>query len=159
MSDPHILAPGRAPTPFTAEEIRRGCPRGRTIRLLVEPHGADPFVRVNRFVETDVEGSTVEKTRFTIDGEPMGAAEQERTTWLELQEHASFPADQTEIRPETIETPLGVLDCLRYTVADGEAVDTFWFARAAPGMPILFMSEEGGVVTSLVTVIEDRRNP
>ena len=28
-TDPHILAPGLAPTPFTAAEIRVGCPVGR----------------------------------------------------------------------------------------------------------------------------------
>jgi hypothetical protein len=29
MSDPHVLAPGTAPTPFTADEIRGVCPDGR----------------------------------------------------------------------------------------------------------------------------------
>ena len=97
--DPHLLAPGRAPTPFTADEIRRGCPQGRTIRLLVEEEGEQPFFRTNRFVQCDDEGATIEYTRSTIGGEPFGAVVADRTTWLELQAHASFPAHQTEISP------------------------------------------------------------
>jgi hypothetical protein len=80
---------------------------------------------------------------------------QGRETWLELQAHASFPADRTETAPERIETPLGELDCLRYTVTDGSTVETFWFARTKPGMPIKYMTQEAATVTSVVTVIED----
>ncbi len=156
-TDPHILEAGHAPTPFTAAEIRRGCPAGRTIRLLVEIEGQDPLLSVNRFVEADAEGATVERTRLTLAGEPLGAAVQGRETWLELQAHASFPADRTEIAPERVETPLGGLDCLRYTVTDGATVETFWFARTKPGMPIKYVTKEDGTVTSVVTVVEDTR--
>jgi hypothetical protein len=155
-NDLHLLASDRAPTPFTAEEIRGGCPTGRTIRLLVELESQPPFVRVNRFVHTDAEGSTVERTRYTLEGELIGSPETDRTTWLQLQAHASFPAAVTEIHPETIETPLGSLDCLRYTVVDGSATDSFWFAPSAPGMPVRYTSEEDGRVTSTVTMIENR---
>jgi hypothetical protein len=48
--DPHILGPGLLPTPFTADEIRAGCPDGRFIRLLVEVDVQEPFIRTNRFV-------------------------------------------------------------------------------------------------------------
>jgi hypothetical protein len=156
-ADPHILKRGHAPTPFTAVEIRAGCPAGRTIRLLVEIAGQAPFHSVNRYVEADAEGATVERTRFTLDGEPLGDALEGRETWLELQEHASSPADRTEIVPERIQTPLGVLECLRYTVTDGATVETFWFAKTKPGMPIRYMTQEAGRVTSVVTVIEDTR--
>jgi hypothetical protein len=156
-ADPHILEAGHAPTPFTAAEIRRGCPVGRTIRLLVEIEGQAAFLSVNRYVEADAEGATVERRRFTLPGDPLGEAAQDRETWLELQAHASFPADRTEVAEERMETPLGELDCLRYTVNEGVTVQTFWFAKTAPGMPIKYTTEEGGRVTSLVTVIEDTR--
>ena len=55
--DPRVVQPGHAQTPFTADEIREGCPAGRTIGLLVEPPDADPFVTINRFVTVDDEGS------------------------------------------------------------------------------------------------------
>ena len=29
--DPHVLGPGLAPTPFTADEIRQGCRPGRPV--------------------------------------------------------------------------------------------------------------------------------
>ena len=60
-ADPHVLEPGHAPTPFTAEEIRRGCPPGRTIRMLVEIEGVEPAYRVNRFVGCDEAGTTLER--------------------------------------------------------------------------------------------------
>ena len=52
---------------------------------------------------------------------PPGAQEPVRVTWAELQGHAAFEAARTTRRPETIETPLGVLECLHYqrTEADG----------------------------------------
>jgi hypothetical protein len=154
-ADPHVQEPGHAPTPFTAAEIRRGCPTGRTIRLRVEIDGQAAFLSVNRYVHADADGATVERARFTLDGEPLGEAVQGRETWLELQAHASFPADRTEIAPERIETPLGELDCLRYTVTDGSTVETFWFAKTKPGMPIKYMTQEAATVASVVTVIED----
>ena len=43
-------------------------------------------------------------------------AETEHTTWADLQAHAAFPAAATTIEPETIDIPLGMVDCLRYTV-------------------------------------------
>jgi hypothetical protein len=153
--DPHILEPGRAPTPFTAVEIRRGCPAGRTIRLLVESEDIEPLLRINQFVECDERGATIERTRFTTDGEPLGPPEADRTTWAQLQAHASFPADQTSILPETSETPLGVLECLRYTVTDGSTVQTFWFAKETPGMPVRSKTQTAGRVTSTVTMMDN----
>ena len=40
--DPHVLSPDLLPTPFSADEIRDGCPAGRTCRTLVEPADAKP---------------------------------------------------------------------------------------------------------------------
>jgi len=56
MSDPHVLVPGTAPTPLTADEIRAGSAEGRTITLLVEPAEGPSWQRVNRFVARDVVG-------------------------------------------------------------------------------------------------------
>lgn len=153
-ADPHVLAPGTLPTPFTADEIREGSTVGKTIRLLIEMEGQEPIVRVNRWIECDGNGATVEQTRFSSAGEQLGPPEIDRSTWLELQTHASFRADITTMGRERIETPLGLLDCIRYTVVDGPAVDTFWFWPSAPGMPVKYTSAESGRVTSSVTVIE-----
>lgn len=153
--DPHVLAPGRAPTPFTAVEIRAGCPEGRTVRLLVEVDGVPVAYRTSRFVDVDADGATLESERLTLTGESAGPPEATRVTWLDLQGHASFPVEVVTIEPDSIETPLGRLDCLRYTARDGAKVDTFWFATAIPGMPVMYTTEEAGRVTLRVTMVKD----
>src|SRR5437660_4713867 len=109
-ADAHILGPGLAPTPFTAEEIRDGCPQGRTIHLLVDRSG-EQFVRFNRYVSCDEAGATIE--RGLLDDVDV---EMEWTSWRDLQAHAAFPETQTTIDRETIDLPVGQVDCLRYTV-------------------------------------------
>ncbi|WP_028785280.1 hypothetical protein [Terracoccus sp. 273MFTsu3.1] len=147
MSDPHVLAPGTAPTPFTADEIRAGCPDGRTITLLVEPADGPSWQRVNRFVDPDEDGATLQRWRIGPDGHREGEVEEGRMTWLQLQGHASFPVSAVTVTPDTVELPLGTVDALRYAVDDGEGgVATFWFAPAFPGMPVRYETpaEDGG---------------
>jgi hypothetical protein len=154
-ADPHVLGPGLLPTPFTADEIRRGCPDGRFIRLLVEVDGQPPLHRTNRFRDGDAEGATLESQRLTLEGQPIGDVSADRTTWHRFQAHASFPGESTTRAAETIETPLGTLDCLRYTHVEGGNVSTFWFATSAPGMPVRYQAEEAGRLVSRVTMIEN----
>lgn len=153
-TDSHALGPGLLPTPFTADEIRQGCPDGRLIRLRIEADGQLVAFRTNRFSAGDTEGATLESQRFAADGTPTGPPEADRVTWRQLQAHAAFPAVSTTRTEEAIETPLGSMACLRYTRIDGDEISTFWFARAMAGMPIRFESEVGGRVTSRVTMIE-----
>jgi hypothetical protein len=136
-----------APTPFTADEIRAGCPAGRVIELLVEEADQPPHHRTNHFIDTDEAGATVEHT-------PSGATV--RSTWAEMQAHASFPEAVTTIDQDTIEIPLGTLDCHRYTVRDGDTVMTFWFSPAYPGMPVRYRQEENGSVLSQTTMLSSK---
>src|SRR5215207_9160741 len=110
-SDPHVLAHGQAPTPFTADEIRARCAVGKTIRVLVEADGEAPVQRLTRYVECDDSGATIERSALAPDGSVLGDPDVDRVTWLDLQSHASFPVDDTTIEPERIQTPLGELDC------------------------------------------------
>jgi hypothetical protein len=151
VTDPRVLGPGLAPTPFTADEIRAGCPAGRTIELRVVEDGAEPYVRYNRYVSCDETGATIERGRHD-GGDPTSG----RATWAELQAHASFPAAVTTIEPETIELPLGVVDCLRYTVRDGDDETVFWFAPAFPGMPVRIVGRENGRTVGTTTMISSR---
>jgi hypothetical protein len=154
-ADPRVLAPGQAPTPFTAAEIRDGTRVGKTIRVQVDDAGEASYLRVNRYVECDVEGAVLERSQLSLDGAPVGEPEVDRVTWLDLQSHASFPAEVTTIDPERIETPLGELDCLRYTVRDGAAERVFWFATDLPGMPVRFLTRIDGEVVMTVSVIDN----
>ena len=59
----------------------------------------------------------------------------------------------TTVAEERISTPLGELDCLRYTVRDdGERV--FWFATSLPGMPVRTRLTRGGRVVATTEVVE-----
>jgi len=153
-SDPHVLAPGQAPTPFTAAEIRDRCAVGKTIRVLVEIDGEPPYQRVTRYVECDDSGATIERSDLALDGSPLEEPEVDQVTWLDLQGHASFPEDDTTIESEAIETPLGELECLRYTVRDSSSEKVFWFAKDLPGMPVRFLVRNEGKVGMTVSVVE-----
>lgn len=153
--DPHLLAADHLPTPFTAEEIRRGCPAGRTIVLRVQEHDAEPYTRRIRFVATDSEGAEQESQDVDDHGRPLAPQARRHSTWLDLQIHASFPADRTVVDADVIETPLGRVECVRYTRIEGQLTDTFWFDTSRPGMPVRLTSEVAGRIVELVTMIED----
>ncbi len=157
--DPHVLGPDLAPTPFTADEIRAGCPDGRRIRMAIEVDGELVGYRTNRFYAVDRDGASLESARFDASGVQDGPSEAGRVTWLELQRHAAFPAARATIEPETIETPMGPLECLRYSVPGDDGTDVFWFARAIPGMPIRYETIADGRVRVRVTVIENELPP
>jgi len=152
--DPHVLAPGTAPTPFTAAEIRAATQVGKEIRVRVEAEGETPYLRINRYAACDDDGATLERFHLSLDGVPLGEPEVVPVTWLELQGHASFPVDATTIEPERIETPLGQLACLRYTVREGATESVFWFARDLPGMPVRFMTRTDDQVALTVSMVD-----
>jgi hypothetical protein len=155
VTDPHVVGPDLLPTPFTADEIRAGCPVGRQTRVLVEPMDESPYERVNRFVDCDEVGATVERTAVTAEGRQIGEPQLARTSWADFQAHAAFPRERTTVTGDVIETPLGSLDCLRYTVRDGAETDTFWFAIARAGMPVRVVTEREGRVVESSTMIAD----
>ncbi|WP_404474491.1 hypothetical protein [Microbacterium aerolatum] len=138
--DPHVLGPGLLPTPFTADEIRDGARGGKTIRMLVEEPDGTQHLRVNRFRDVDDAGATLERWITGPTGIVQGEITSSRVTWRELQGHAAFPADRTTLSSETLDLPIGRVDCLRYEVREraDAAPETFWFAPAHPGMPVRY---------------------
>ena len=152
--DAHVLAAGQAPTPFTADEIRRATKVGKAIKRRVESAGEEPCYLVSRYVECDEAGAVLERFRLSLDGSPLGEPQVIRATWLDLQGHASFPAEDTTIESERLETAIGELDCLRYTVRDGETDEVFWFAKDLPGMPVQQLTRTNGHVVETVSVVE-----
>lgn len=157
--DPHRLRPDHHPTPFTAAEIRDNSRPGRLVRSLVVRRGVEPYVRVMRVVSADADGGERDFWTETPDGRPLTEPEREHSTFLELQGHASMPAGSTTIDEETIDIPAGRYACLRYTRVDGDTVDTFWFAKSAPGAPMRFEQRVGGELVFSSTAIEDVRPP
>ncbi|GAA1958635.1 hypothetical protein [Agromyces allii] len=163
-SDPHLLGPGLLPTPFTAGEIRAASGSGKTIRLLVETPGGERFERVNRFVDLDDEGATLEQWRLDAAGDVDGEVTSERVTWRELQEHAAFPVEHATRSSVSLDLVLGgedaLLDCLLYEVRQGHGdggdpeVARFWFALDHPGMPVRYEipTPEGVARTTVASV-------
>ncbi|WP_243228870.1 DUF3108 domain-containing protein [Microbacterium sp. CIAB417] len=155
--DAHLLGPGLLPTPFTADEIRAAAGSGKTIRILVEHPDGTRTLRVNRFRDTDADGATLERWTSGETGIVEGAISSGRVTWSELQGHAAFPSDRTTLSTETLDLPIGRVDCLRYEVRENPdaAPDTFWFSVAHPGMPVRFETTvDGGVQRTTVVAIE-----
>ncbi|HSK94810.1 MAG TPA: hypothetical protein VLA76_12245, partial [Candidatus Angelobacter sp.] len=74
-TDAHRLRPDHHPTPFSADEIRRGYPPGRTVRMRVEQAGAAPIIRVTRFAAGNAEGADQEVWLETPDGQRVGDVE------------------------------------------------------------------------------------
>ncbi|MFB9308213.1 hypothetical protein BJY17_002321 [Agromyces hippuratus] len=159
--DPHVLGPGLLPTPFTADEIRAASGAGKLIRILVEQPDGERFERINRFSDCDDEGATLERWLVAADGGVEGEVSSGRVTWRELQGHAAFPDDRTTVTEETIELQIGRVECVRYDTRDevpDAAVESFWFARSFPGMPVRFESPTpGGVVRTTVLAVEVMR--
>lgn len=158
QADPHVLQPGHHPTPFTAAEIRAASLRGRTVRQRIEIDGETAVTRVQQWLAVDEEGATRGLYTLDPDGHRTDLG-QSRSTWLELQSHASMPVETTTIDAIVLDSPMGPRDCLRYTTLDGDAIETFWFARAYPGMPVKTERAENGRVVERVTMLSSTIEP
>jgi len=155
--DPRRLRPDHHPTPFSAAEIRDAFEVGREVRSLTVRAGAEPYILVRRNLSADHVSGVYEVWTESTDGVRLSEPEQGRSTWLELQGHASMPADATTIDTVEIDLPMGRYQGLRYTRVTGDAVDTFWFALSLPGAPVQMESRVGGqVVLSLTTIAQGR---
>lgn len=136
-----ILEEGHAPTPFTAEQIRAGCPSGRLATFRVIQPGREPFFQTMRFLNADEEGVEVEMAMKLAEGVPMSTPKAERSTWQELQAHGSFEAERTIVSETEVTTEAGTFPAFLYEVTvnrSGEppATNRIWFAKELPGPPV-----------------------
>lgn len=157
-TDDHHLDDDHLPTPFTAAEIRDATPPGHAIDLmrysaLDEAEGRDPVTRLRTtFEDVDADGATVHTVRVDEAGTPVAEVARGWSTWRELQAHGSFPSAVTTRARELIRSPLGQLECLRYTVQRGDDDDVYWFAQEFPGMPVRYGTERAGRFVTITTV-------
>jgi hypothetical protein len=154
-TDPHQLYPDDLPTPFSAAEIRDASRPGRTQRFRVERSDTDPVIRVTRYVGGDAQAAEQESWLESSAGAVLGEREVSRPTWLELQEHASFPAATTVRVDEELTVPAGTFACLRYDRTDDDGTWRFWFARDLPGHPVRLEHEADGRVVFSSTLLEN----
>ena len=153
--DANRLQPDHLPTPFSAADIRDGCPVGRTIQLQSEVPGGELTFRRIRFVEVDADGAVQEFQSTDAGGRPIDEPTLRRSSWLDLQHHASQPASTTVIDEVDLALPFGTEACWRYTVSTRDGCATFWFAKGRAGMPVQVEERVGGELVSRSVVIAD----
>ena len=155
------MASDRAPTPFSPTEIAAGCRPGIS-RLYLITEGSSPTVRL-RWEFTGGDEVIAEYTTQRVDETdmPIGAPTSTRTRWVDLQAHASYPADHTSISIETIAVPVGTFECWRYVVDDGRISTEAWFPFDLPGSPALKVDTVDGEQVSSMTLLDvvDRQLP
>lgn len=149
----HRLQPDHLPTPFSAAQIREASRAGRTIRMRDEAPGEAASFRRIRVIEVDAEGAVHEYQATDPDGTPLGESSRRRSTWLDLQRHASQPADATTVDEVELTLPFGNFACWRYVVRDAGAELRFWFAQPLPGMPVQVEEWSAGALTGRFTMI------
>lgn len=152
--DPRRMQPTHAPTPYTAEEIRKACPEGRTDVIRIESKDRVTLMTVI-FLKCDEEGAEVERASVKEDGTKLGSGKK-TSTWKELQAHASFPEAQTKITDETIEVPAGKFECWLYTVNRPAGICRMYFAKKLRGPPVKMVMEIDGKVDSTMTLVEHK---
>ena len=149
----HRLQPDHLPTPFSAEQIRYGCADGRTISIREEAPGQAPTFRRIRFLAADADGGEQELQATDAEGNPIGEPRRGRSTWLELQQHASQPADATTVEEVALDLPFGAFACWLYVVREPGTEVRFWFAKELPGMPVQVEEWTDGVLAGRMLMI------
>lgn len=144
--------------PFSAEQIRDEWTEGLQLRIHRWTPAAEAFERWT-VVEVDEEGVGIESVIVSADGTPVSEPHLQRSTWVELRDHATFPADSARREPATRETPLGLLDGWLYTVQDpsSDLTNEFFFASSLPGAPIVVRVLRDGELVELFEQVERSR--
>jgi hypothetical protein len=130
--------------PFSAEEIREEWVPG--FRLLMRRSYAEE-TRIERWtvVSADDEGVEIEYATILDDGSVEGEPSIARSEWVELRDHAAFPAAHSTREWVSRKTALGDFEGWLYRVAEPGAalVKEFFFVPELPGAPIQMRALEG----------------
>ena len=157
--DSNRMKPDHAPTPFSAEQIRAGSPRGRKIVYQVETFGQQVVYQTMTFVTVSETEAVVESVTTGMDGKRIGSKRMSTGKWEDFQAHASFPAAQTVITKESFTVPAGTFDCWRYDVTlskEGKTnVQKYWFAVDVPGPPVCFEESADGKLIFKMTMLKN----
>jgi hypothetical protein len=153
------LKPDHLPTPFTAEQIRKGCGEGRTTTWLLTSPGKWTAHQSFTFSECDKEGCKLSVKRWKPDGTVIKEGSS-RGTWKTFQSHASYLEKTTKLTKETIKTKVGKLECLVYTntlmVNTSTQVTKYYFATKLPGPPVRLEMTRDGKTTYTMEIVEHK---
>jgi hypothetical protein len=149
-----------APRPFTLEELRAGLPVGTRLRLRIRKAGEPEREERWEVTSADAEGCVIASQVYDAAGQLVSDEGSARSTWVELNEHATFPAARTVKEASTVEVPAGRFDTWLYTVVgtpgEGGAdfVKRYHFARNLPGPPVSFTIVDGKGTVLEMTLLE-----
>jgi hypothetical protein len=144
--------------PFSAEQIRDEWVVGFTLKIRRWTPDAEAFEEWT-VVGADSDGVDIESVVLDADGQPTTAPAVQHSTWVQLRDHASFPADRATREAVTRGTPLGELSGWLYAVDDpsGEVVTEFFFAEELPGAPVTVHVIKGGELVEVFEQVERSR--
>lgn len=130
--------------PFTADQIRdEWVPGLRLLMRRTTPEGS----RIERWtvVTADEVGADIEYAVIADDGSIVDQPSLEFSTWIELRDHASFPAADATREWVFRSTQLGEFEGWLYRVAEDSAAtfQEFFFVPELPGAPVLMRIVEG----------------
>ena len=145
-----------APYPFTASEIRAGCPLGRVIDYRIEKVGAPARSERWAFAPVGEDSVTITTTPLDAQGNATGVPETQTSKWTELHEHAHFPRPATKVWEESLTVPAGTFAVLRYVVTKEDDVKTVWFAKNLPGPPVKVEATHSGQTVMTMTMQANR---
>ncbi len=150
--------PGLLPMPFTADEIREEWVEGLTLVMHTKTPEGETRDRWT-VVAADTEGVDIRFAPIDAAGNAAGEPRDERSGWVELRDHASYPADTASLEEVTRDTALGRLDCWLYRVRDdatGSETEVL-FAKQLPGAPVeMRMSKDGTEIMEMLQVERHR---
>ncbi|TNE85460.1 MAG: hypothetical protein EP330_25590 [Deltaproteobacteria bacterium] len=141
-----------APTPFTADQIREGCPPGRRILMRLSKEGSVMW-QETLFVGGD-EITAEMRGHLWPEGTEPSETIASTESWEVLRDHAAFPKDRTTITADVaVRVPAGDFTTTRYDVVDDEGlIQHFFFATELPGPPVkaVFNDAAGETVMEMV---------
>jgi len=154
--DPSILM-----RPFSADEIRDEWIPG--FRLLMRrSYPERTLIERWTVVSADDEGVEIEYATILDDGSVEGKPTIVRSGWVELRDHAAFPAAHSTREWVSRSTTLGDFEGWLYCVAEPGAavINEFFFVPELPGAPVQMRTLEGdATVFELEQTARLRPNP
>jgi hypothetical protein len=133
--------------PFTADDIREEWVPG--LRLLMRRSFPEDTVIERWTVKAaDDEGADIEFAVIADDGSVEGEPSVVRSSWVELRDHASFPAAHSIREWVSRSTMLGDFEGWLYRVVepDTTVINEFFFVPELPGAPVQMRIIEGETV-------------
>ena len=157
-SEEEAAAPAILERPFSAEQIRDEWIEGFTVTIRRWTPEAEVFERWV-VIAADADGVDIESTVTDADGTLLSEPTVQHSSWVDLRDHASFPADRATREAVVRETPLGELHGWLYTVTDPASgvVTEFFFADDLPGAPVFVHVLRDGEVVEIFEQVERSR--